>query len=637
MTTRRGFLKAVGGAGAASLLPGCGNDELAVPDLPEDFDYPTVSPAPFCHGVASGDPLEDRVIIWTRITQPGAGTVSVDWVVARDPGLLDIVRSGRQQALARRDWTLKVDVTGLQPATTYYYGFSSGGAHSLTGRTRTAPAAHQQAEQLRFAVVACSSYWSSHWSGYGHLARRNDLDLVLHCGDYIYDFVDQDEQVRARRDRFDTADVDYRDWLNLDEVRRRYALYRSDANLCRAHQQHPWMIVWDNHDIDPGYGNELPTPFDGTRGDTTLDDTCRAFWEWTPSRPVRADGSGAFILMENGEYPEPENVRLLYRRLPYGQLAEFFGVDTQIGLPRYDQSPDTAHLPADAPSLYGTPQFNWLTAGLLDAQQRNVQWKVLNNQTWMTPVDIPSIVEGISLPKLGLSRWADYPEERRALCDFLAGGNAAAQRIHGTVLVSGDAHGNLGADLVGSDALLSPYLSGLPLPSLRGGSTPENRLAGFVRAGTGNLGPLNARRDSVGVEFAPSSMGRGGADEIFANALPQNPQALNVAGARVLELLIATANKNVQFIEWVDHGYGIVDLTPERAIFEYWWQDKLTPDSPDVLGMQMVSWAEEDPLALPSPRYRDQIDAVSLHGMAVTPTVGAYQSLPAPDGVLQPD
>ena len=186
-------------------------------------------------------------------------------------------------------------------------------------------------------------------------------------------------------------------------------------------------------------------------------------------------------------------------------------------------------------------------------------------------------------------------------------------------------------------SLLSPYLSGLPLPSLRGGSTAENRLAGFVRSGTGNLGPLNARRDSVGVEFAPSSMGRGGADEIFANALPQNPQALNVAGARVLELLIATANKNVQFIEWVDHGYGIVDLTPERAIFEYWWQDKLTPDSPDVLGMQMVSWAEEDPLALPSPRYRDQIDAVSLHGMAVTPTVGAYQSLPAPDGVLQPD
>lgn len=638
MTTRRGFLKALGGAGTLAVLPGCGDSTApeGVNGLPADFDFPTVTTAPFCHGVASGDPLGDRVIIWTRVTeaQPSAAAVPVRWTVARDPGLNDVVRQGTQAAVAQHDWTIKVDVTGLQPATTYYYAFEALGGRSITGRTRTAPGS--AVEQVRLAVVACSSYWSSHWSGYGHLARRNDLDLVLHCGDYIYDFVDEDEEVRARGNRFDTADVDYRDWLNLDEVRRRYALYRSDPNLCRAHQQHPWMIVWDNHDIDPGYGNELPTPFDGLSGDTTLDDTCRAFWEWTPSRPVRADGSGDFLLVDDGRYPVPENVRLVYRRLPFGPMAEIFGVDTQIGLPRYDLPLDAGHLADGEPTLFGRQQFDWLSNGLIDAEQRGVRWKIVNNQTWMSPVDVPSIVEGVSLPKLGLSRWADYPGERAALFRHLRGDNPQQLRVRGTVLVSGDAHGNLGADLIENDAVLSPYVSGLPLPSLRSGSTVENRLAGMVRATSGNLGPLNLRGNSVGVEFAPSSMGRGGADEIFANAVPGNPQLLNVAGARALELVVATGNKNVQFIEWVDHGYGIVDLSAERAIFEYWWQDKLTPDSPDILGMQMVSWAVDDPAALPSPRFRDQLDTVALHGLPVVATVGERQDQPAPEGVLRP-
>ena len=111
-------------------------------------------------------------------------------------------------------------------------------------------------------MVSCSSLWSSYWSGYGHLAARDDLDLVIHCGDYIYDFPDQDELVRSRNDIFDTAHPDFRDWLDLGELRRRYALWRSDPNLLAAHQQHPWFIVWDNHDIDEDYGNELDTPFD---------------------------------------------------------------------------------------------------------------------------------------------------------------------------------------------------------------------------------------------------------------------------------------------------------------------------------------------------------------------------------------
>ena len=151
-----------------------------------------------------------------------------------------------------------------------------------------------------------------------------------------------------------------------------------------------------------------------------------------------------------------------------------------------------------------------------------------------------------------------------------------------------------------------------------------------MRATTGALGPVSGREASVGVEFAPSSMGRGGADELVTNAAGLEPGSpLGVVGARALELALIAGNKNVQFVEWVDHGYGIVSLTSERAVFEWWWQDKLTPDSPDVLGQQMVAWAETDTAQL-IPRFQDQIDAVTAHGMAVSATQGSRVAEPAP-------
>ena len=658
---RRHFLKAAGLAAAAPMLPGCGESGLPLvqpPDAPPvptptpgpvvdfpapgqepiDFDFPLVLALPFAHGVASGDPLSDRVIIWTRITEitPSAASIAVAWEVASDPAMTQRVKAGTQNTAADRDWTVKVDVVGLSPATTYYYRFTALGAQSITGRTRTAPAA--AVDNLRFAVAACSSYWSSTWSGYAHIADRNDLDLVLHCGDYIYDFIDQDEFVRSRKNNRDLGHPDNRDWLNITELRRRYALYRSDPSLMRAHQQHPWFIVWDNHDIDEDYGNELDTPQDGQQSSTTLEQTTQVFWEWTPSRPPLADGSGNFLLVDDGSYPMPPDSKLVYRRLPYGPLAEVFGVDTQIGLPGHGLTLDASHLPAGTPTLYGKPQYEWLTGSMLAAEQAGVKWKLINNQTWFAPADVPDVVAGVpALPKLGISRWSNYQGERTALCQYLRGSNAASQRIHGTVLVSGDTHGNFGSDVIESTALLSAYVPSVAIPNSRQGSTAANLSAGWVRATTGNVAVVNNRASSVGVEFAPTSLGRGGADELISRALidggaPENAATItaSIEAARALEAALINGNKNVQFIEWVDHGYGIVDFTAERAIFEYWWQDKLTPESPDVLGMQMVSWAEENITAIPSPHYRDQLDSVLAHGMTVAATSGTRTSEPAP-------
>ncbi|MCB1703598.1 MAG: alkaline phosphatase D family protein [Halioglobus sp.] len=631
--SRRTFLK---GLGAVTLVPALSNcsdssdsqppeQAAALPPRPvpsENFDYPIVTELPFAHGVASGDPLKDRVIIWTRVTEEDAAgdAVPVTWQVATDPGMRNVVAQGTQDAISEHDWTIKVDVVGLSPATSYYYQFSAlGGLTSIVGRTRTAPEVDVSA--VRIAVVSCSSYWSSYWSGYGHLADRNDIDLVAHCGDYIYEFVDEDETVRARRDIDDINYVDYRDWLNLDEVRRRYALYRSDPNLLRAHQQHPWAIVWDNHDISVNFGNELDdSSVDDSQQTTTLADTVRAFYEWTPTRPVRADGSGEFVLVEDGSYPEPADPLQIYRKLDYGPMADIFCVDTQLYLPSRERPgvvSDSSHL-ASGDSLFSRKQYEWLTEGMAASQQQGKRWRLLVNQTWITS---------------DLTRWADYPEERQQFFEFLRGDNSAAQRLHNNIVVSGDMHGNWGSDLV--EKGLSGYRSGDVTANTQNGSTAENAAAGYYRGSTANTVTDNARAASVGVEFAPTSMGRGGFDEIVANNLPDSTTAQRVAASRNAEKGIINSSPACQFVEWVDHGYGIVHLTSESATFEYWWQDKLTPGSPDVLGNQMIAFAADDPAQTP-PRYRDQLDHVSLHGMPIAATAGARVAEPAPSGVLDP-
>lgn len=610
-----------------------------------DLDYPTCCPGPFAHGVASGDPLPDRVIVWTRV-MPERMTSPVDavrWAVAVDPEMRVVVASGVQTPGPEHDHTVKVDVTGLDPATTYYYRFTLGSAHSITGRTRTAPAPGSPTEHVRIAAMSCSSYWSSMWSGFENLADRNDIDLVVHLGDYIYDFPDADELVRSRVGFDDITHPDNRDWLDLAEVRRRYALWRSDPQFVRAHQQHPWTIVWDNHDIDPEYGVEVPTPgIDASVGTTTLADTTRAFHEWTPTRPVRPDGSGEFVLVDDGSYPVPEDPLLVYRRLRYGDLIDIFAIDAQSGLERYGLEVDSSHLHGAEPSLLGKTQFEWLTAGLAESTAR---WRLIANQAWFSPADIPTVVEGVRMPQLGIGRWANFADERTALVRHLRGDDGG-HRVRNTIMVSGDAHGNYASDIIETSHLADGYVSGAPGFNLRHGAQEGNHHAGALRtdtaAGTpavgsvaGSVGadPGNPRGRSVGVEFSPSSMGRGGADEMIISVIPTgsvtgDARYESIRIPRAAEMAILSLNRNAQFVEWVDHGYGIIDLTHERAVFEYWWQDKYVAGASDVLGHQMVAWADDDPTTSP-PRLQDQIDAVDLHGLTISPTSGS-QALPAP-------
>lgn len=643
----------------APTVPSTGtiSTDPAILDL---FDYPRIeSLLPFAHGVASGDPMTDRVIIWTRITIPdpagwnlaapqGISSVDVNWVIATDPGLTNIINQGTLTTDASRDWTIKIDATGLQPATTYYYAFGALGETSIIGRTKTAPDNATSQSDLRFAVVSCSSYWSSHWDGYGHIADRNDLDAVIHLGDYIYDFVDQDEQVRARVDRNgDTKDngavadsdptwhPDYYHWLNRDECRRRYALYRSEPNLLRAHQQHPWIIIWDNHDIDHGTGNELGGAPDAPHT-TTLDDTCEVFWEWVPCRPP-IDDNGTPSQVNDGTYVAPVvSPRQLWRKLPYGPLADIICTDIEL----YRQE-DAADRPADndahlssGSSLLGKRQYEFITGALTDSVSDGKTWRILPHQTWWAPWNIPSPAPGSPTPAGSpiATRWENFKEERAQLFQFMRDNG-----IDNNVVLAGDMHGNWASDLIADNTVATAYRPGLSGPNdvNRQGSFANNTASpsrGYTRTSTGNTAILNNRAESVGVEFAPSSMGRGGADELVANASGQPVQSPStIQGARGVEQATIEGNKNVQFMEWVEHGYGIVHLTADEAVFEFWWQDKLTEGAPDVLGCQMVTFAADDTSALPAPKYKNQIDDVRLHGrLTDVATVGSTSSVPAP-------
>lgn len=239
----------------------------------------------FRHGVASGDALGDRVVIWTRITPEGPGVVPVRWIVARDEGLSTIVRSGEVEASAERDYTVKVDVDGLAPGQRYFYGFLAGSERSPVGRTRTAPSAG--VAELKIAVASCASFSHGFFNAYEALARRDDVDFVLHLGDYIYEYGlsgygGKEALALARLPRPDVECV------TLEDYRTRHAQYKEERELQAAHAAFAWYVAWDDHEVaddahHTGAANHQPD--DGeTAWPQRAGAAIRAFYEWMPIR-----------------------------------------------------------------------------------------------------------------------------------------------------------------------------------------------------------------------------------------------------------------------------------------------------------------------------------------------------------------
>jgi alkaline phosphatase D len=346
--------------------------------------------APFIYGVASGDPTSTSVQLWTY-AGPSTEGQDITWLVATDSLFTNVVASGTEVCTSTNTYTIKPIATGLQPYTDYFYRFyAPGNSLSVTGRTRTASVNPNQ--PVNFGVVSCSSIFSGYFNAYRHMAKDASIDAIIHLGDYIYDFVDPDEQIRIT-DPFPTQPA------NIDEWRERHMYYLLDPDLRLARQMHPWIQTWDNHDF---------------KQSILLGE--RAFYEFTPTTP-----------------PDPNDINKIYRKLSWG-IADIFMIDMQS----YD---DIDEISPGNLSVLGFEQYNWLTSGLAAS---TAKWKIVGTPKMVTYWSIQGLENllGSNTAVLFENAWDGYALERERMLKFIDSLN-----IDNVVFVSGDSHFSQLADL----------------------------------------------------------------------------------------------------------------------------------------------------------------------------------------------
>ena len=352
--------------------------------------------ARFTHGVASGDPLSDRVILWTRvIPQKANDTLTVFWQVATDQGFARVVASGETTVSADSDYTVKVDATGLEPDQRYFYRFNARGVSSATGTTKTLP--DGLATKFTMGVASCSNFPQGFFNAYRHMAE-SDLDLVLHLGDYIYEYPEAGYANDYAREVLKRNVVPQHEVIALEDYRMRYGLYRTDPDLQALHQRHPFICVWDDHELANNTWREGAENHNEGEGDfhQRIAAARQAYHEWMPIRTINEGVQGP-----------------IYRRFKIGTLADLIMLDTRLvgrdrGLEYATDMLYATALEGEAPvadvaafkdrrlndptrSLLGKDQEEWLDDALRQSVDRGAVWQVLGQQVLMCSVGIPTV------------------------------------------------------------------------------------------------------------------------------------------------------------------------------------------------------------------------------------------------------
>lgn len=359
--------------------------------------------APFYHGVASGDPLQDRVIIWTRVTPDQSGPVTVDWRMATDTNFTNVVASGTETTNDVKDYTVKVDVTGLQANTWYYYEFETGGITSLMGRTRTAPATGL--DPLRLAVVSCQDYQEGYFNAYNDMAQRNDIDVVIHLGDYIYEGGGSSS---LGRDHEPPHEI-----ITLEDYRTRYSQYRLDPDLRDAHRQYPFICVYDDHETSNNSWNGGAENHDPQNDGNWVDRKAFALQvnqEWLPIR-----------------LPDTTNNEKIFREIELGDLINLYMIDTRLyGRDEQGSGADSSR------RMLGQEQLDWL-ANQMDTSHG--LWNIIGQQVMMAQL----FVFGQTVTT---DAWDGYPRERENLYNEIIN-----REIDNVVVLTGDIHTSWANDL----------------------------------------------------------------------------------------------------------------------------------------------------------------------------------------------
>ena len=373
---------------------------------------PLTCTAPFYHGVASGDPLSNKVIIWTRVTPIDfSQSISGTYKVAEDSLFNNVVNSGNFNTNYTSDFTVKIDVGGLNPNTFYFYQFQTNGKKSPIGRTKTIPVG--TIDNMRFAVVSCANLESGYFNAYKAINQRNDADAIIMLGDYIYEYEEgyYDPNSNVPRDLEPSNEV-----ISLADYRMRYSSYRLDRSLQQLHQNYPWICVWDDHEFANNAYKDGAQNHDSNEGNwyDRKEYAKKAYFEWLPIRP------------------SDSKLMYIYRKFDFGDLFSLLMVDTRIHGREEQLGVSNAQTNDTNRTLLGEDQFQWLKTELTNS---NCTWKTLGNQVVMAEVTI------LGIP-FNSDAWDGYPAQRNKLFDFIVDNN-----LDNFCVLTGDIHTSWAIDL----------------------------------------------------------------------------------------------------------------------------------------------------------------------------------------------
>jgi alkaline phosphatase D len=490
---RRAVLRAAGVGVAGS---------LALPGIASGAGAPV-----FAHGVASGDPLPDSVLLWTRVTPtaastPGSGTgpsVEVRWEVSTDAAFSCVVARGVTRTGPERDHTVKVTADGLHASTSYYYRFSCQGTVSPLGRTLTAPRHTAEVASLRFGVVSCSHWAVGYFAPYRFLAGRDDIAAVIHLGDYLYENAQLPTDVRPSEPPHELE--------TLADYRRRHAMHKTDEHVQLMHARHPMIATWDDHEAaNDAWSGGSPEHDPATEGDwvTRLRGAHQAYFEWMP---VRHRG------------------QQLYRRFKFGKLIDL----TMLDLRSYRTQQPAPGTEDPSGTILGPAQRQWLLDGIAHG---TATWNLIGNSVMLSPLTVPALptASAAAFSKLmdgqplattvNTDQWDGYAADRRIVVDALV-----TQGRSNTAFLTGDIH--------------SSWAINVP-------QDPAN--------------PLSA---PAAAEFVTTSVTSDNFDEL----LHVPPRTASLA----IEAAVRGLNPHVQYVELDSHGPSVIEVTSSSVQMDWYY------------------------------------------------------------------
>jgi alkaline phosphatase D len=471
----------------------------------------------FRHGVASGDPLQDRVILWTRLTVPGDQDQQLSWAVATDPDFTEVVKSGTGLACADDDHTVRVDAAGLQPGRRYFYRFHALGQTSPVGRTSTLPP--DNASHVRFAQVSCARFNAGFFNAYARIASHaesNELDFLMHLGDYIYATANVPPSGQMPGAEIGRPFEPLHECKTLDDYRRRYNQCHRDPDLQRLHAALPIVSTVDDHEFADGAwrgGADFHDELRDGRWGERVRNALRARMEWLPIR-----------------LPDRANPQRVYRSLHLGRLADLFLINTRTHRDK----------PAPPPEMYdpnrtalGLAQREWL---FKEFDQSAATWRILGNPSILGTTWKPGLPESAALPLLqtkliaadglgpDIDQWDGYPAERYLLLRKMRD-----HKLGNFVILSGNIHTGLAQEL--------------------------------------RMDAFDLTQKAVAVECVNASI----SSQNFDDKMNWEPRTRSIKYEQELLSLFP----GMKYIDLDSHGYNLVDVTPERVEVEWWNVDTI--------------------------------------------------------------